>query len=163
MNSTFAPQPHEIRSYLTYDQTLITSNDTQQFLHESERRQNSVNEATSAATVDRICRNCGRELASITQDVCSNSRACEERATFAMPRLRAEQSDMDWSVSMFEQYVHDPRTQIVMDRHDPQEPERTKAPNLISVMRAIAAGVIQEIDEHTRLRARRFCDDMHGV
>lgn len=163
MKPAYESNPQAIGSYITHEQTFITGNDTQQFLHESERRQNSVNETASAATVDRMCRNCGKELTSITQDVCSNRRACEDRAPFAMPRMRAAESDTMWSVGLFEQYCDDPRTQIVLDSEEPNEPSRTKAPNLMHVMRMIAAGNIQEVDTATRDRAVRFCDDMHGV
>lgn len=163
MKPSYGATPTEIGSYITHEQTFITGADTQQFLERDERRQNTVNEAVSAATVDRMCRNCGTELNNVLQDVCTNRRACEERAPFAMPRMRAVENDTAWSVGLFEKYATDPRMQIVMDTERPNETPRTKAPNLIHVMRMIAAGNIQEIDSTTRERAVRFCDDMHGV
>ncbi len=163
MKPSYEMNSQAIGNYITHEQTLITGNDTQQFLHESERRRDSINEAASAATVDRICRNCGTELASVTQDICSNRRACENRAPFAMPRMRAAENDATWSVGLFEKYSRDPRMQIVLDSDKPDEPSRTKAPNLMHVMRMIAAGNIQEADTATRERAVRFCDELRGI
>lgn len=171
MKQSYGPTPAAIGSYISHEQTFITDADTQQFLEADERRQNAVSEAASKATVDRICRNCGQELQSVTQDICSNQRECESRASFAMPRMRAiqhdansvEEDDESWSVRIFAQYAADPRMQLVLDSDDVDIPPRTKAPNMISVMRSLAAGVIKEADALTRERARRFCDDMHGV
>lgn len=87
------------------------------------------------------------------------SRIIAEALETASPAL----SDAEWSVALFSQYVDDPRTQIVPDRSDPNEPVRTRAPNLLSVLRSIASGAIEEIDATTRERAVHFCEDMRGV
>ncbi len=158
----YAPDSQAIGSYLTHDQTFMTGNDTQQFLAHNERRKESM-ETTAAATVDSICRNCGARLTSITDDVCRDARACEERAPFAIPRMHVIEDDTTWSVGLFEQYQNDPRMQIVLDPEQPGAEPKTRPPNLIHVMRMIATGQIEGIDTATQERAARFCVDMHGV
>jgi len=170
MKPAHEENPAATGSEIAHQQTFIPDADTQQFLSADERPQDTVKK-TVVETVDRICRNCGQELASVTQDICSNWRACERRAPFAMPRMRAlendvlpeEQGDTSWSAGMLERYAMDPRMQLALDSVDIDTPPHTKAPNLISVMRSLAAGAIEEADPVTKERARRFCIDFHGV
>jgi hypothetical protein len=163
---------NEIDSYISYDQTLITDCSTQEFHANNERRsiQHTTEKSTehvqhvAKETIGHICRDCGREVENIFQDVCGRQ-DCEQVAAIGQVRMALEVPDEQFATALFAQYRHDPRTQIVMDK-DPQNPDaplRTKEPNLMSVMWSIADGAISEADAYTVARAEKYCADFRGV
>lgn len=116
-----------------------------------------VIETHAANTVAGTCRNCGQRTRDAMQELCGR-RNCDTVAA-----LPITIDDSQWTQMMHERYMNDPRTQIVIDSEDPNEEPRTKAPNLMTVIRAIAAGLIHEASSDEKARATRFCEEMRGV
>lgn len=147
-------------STLTH-RTHETSSDSPQVLTSEEHLHM---QRAAGETVGHICRDCGREIESIFQDVCGR-RDCEKVAAIGQVRMALEIPDEQFATALFAQYVHDPRTQIVMDKdsENPDAPARTKEPNLMHVLWSIAEGAISEADTYTVARARQYCADFRGV